>query len=243
MAKVSLVLDTRENSRKSDGTYPISLNVYHKKTRFITLGYSTSILGWDDSNCKLRKSVACIKGLRCDEIDQELDDKLYQAKKLIRELGKSINLITVSGLVDLIKDNWDDSIKSEIKKKVENNISLQEWGKVLIERKENADDPGTAAWYANGITALENYQDVTTIKLYEITLTYLKNFEAHHSGNGNTKNTISIYLRAIRAIYNSAIEEDQFVPLKNPFDSYKIPKVKRTKKRARTKENINISGI
>ncbi len=30
MAKVSLVLDTRKTSRKTDGTYPIALSVYHK---------------------------------------------------------------------------------------------------------------------------------------------------------------------------------------------------------------------
>lgn len=239
MAKISLILDTRKNSRKTDGTYPISLSVYHRKTRYISLEYSTSILGWDEANNKLRKSVACNKGLRCEEIYTELEDKLYQAKYLLRELGDSLRHLDVNDLIELIRDRWSDNIKSEIKKKVENNISLGDWGKVLIERKRSANKPGTAKWYSNGITALEKFNKGKTIKLYEITVSFLRNFEAYHLGRGNGKNTISIYLRAVRAIYNSAIEEDQFVPLKNAFETYRIPSGGRTRKRARTKDNIN----
>lgn len=239
MAKISLVLDTRKTSRKANGTYPVSLNVYHKITRLISLGHSTSILGWDENNCKLRKSVACNKGIRCEEIGQELEDKLYQARYLLRELGSSVNQLDVNGLVELIKDRWDDNIKSEIKKKVDNSISLRDWGEVLIGRKESANKPGTAKWYSSGIVALEKFNNGNPIKLYEITISFLRNFEAHHLGKGNSKNTISIYLKAVRVIYNSAVEEDQFVPLKNPFKTYKIPTGGRTKKRARTKENIN----
>ena len=45
--------------------------------------------------------------------------------------------------------------------------------------------------------------------------------------------------RSIRSIYNSAIAEDQFVPIKNAFQHYKIPKAKRTKKRALLKEDLS----
>jgi hypothetical protein len=95
----------------------------------MSLGYSTSILGWDESNSKLRKSVACNKNLDCEGIDMELEDKLFQAKYLLRELGSSIQLLDVNGLIELIKNRWDDNITSEIKKKVENNITLREWEK------------------------------------------------------------------------------------------------------------------
>jgi len=238
MAKIRLILDIRKSSRKTDGTYPISLSIFHKKPRIVGLGYSTSILGWDEASCKLKKSALCNKGLRCDEIDQEIDDKFYWAKSLIRQLGKSIANLDVNSLVDLIKDNWDANLKSDIKKKVENNISLSEWGNTLMERKKNSNKPGTAKWYSDGVAAIINYNNGKDIQLYDITVSFLRNFEAYHLGKGNSKNTISIYLRAVRAIYNSSIEEDQFVPLKNSFETYTIPSVKRTKKRARTKDNI-----
>ncbi|WP_422082031.1 tyrosine-type recombinase/integrase [Ulvibacterium sp.] len=239
MAKISLILDTRKSSRKTDGTYPISFRVHHIKTRYVGLGHSTSILGWDEVNNKLRKSVVRNKGLRREEINIELEDKLYQAKCLLRELGDSLRLLEVGDLVQLIKDRWNDNIRSEIKKKVENDISLEDWGNVLIQRKRNANKPGTAKWYSNGMAALKKFNEGKPAKLHEIDISFLRNFEAFHLGKGNSKNTISIYLRAIRAIYNSAIEEDRFVPLKNPFETYKIPSGGRTRKRARTKEDIN----
>lgn len=244
MAKASLILDTRKNSRKRDGTYPIALSVYHKKPRYIGLKYSTTALGWDALNCTLRKSAACNKGLHCEEIDHEIDDKLYQAKCLIRQLGESVNNLTVKALIDLIKDSWDDHLQSDIKKKVENNISLTAWGETLMNRKKSANKPGTAKWYSEGIAAIIKYNKGKDIKLFDITVSFLKNFESYHLGRGNSKNTISIYLRAVRAIYNSAIEEDVFVPLKNSFENYTIPSVRRTKKLARTKGNmLNIKSL
>lgn len=128
-------------------------------------------MGWDEKHCKLRKSVTCNKeDLHCEEIDQEIEDKWYQAKSLLRELGSSLDHLDVRGLIELIKDKWDDNIKSEIKKKVENSISLWDWGNVLIERKKNANKPGTARWYLDGIVALEKFNKGKTIKLYEIAL-------------------------------------------------------------------------
>ncbi|PCJ96314.1 MAG: hypothetical protein COA50_07670 [Flavobacteriaceae bacterium] len=60
------------------------------------------------------------------------------------------------------------------------------------------------------------------IPLYDINATFLKSFEAHHLGKGISKNTIGIYLKAIRVIYKSAIAEDQFVLHKNAFKHYGI---------------------
>ncbi|WP_373517720.1 tyrosine-type recombinase/integrase, partial [Pricia sp.] len=53
-----------------------------------------------------------------------------------------------------------------------------------------------------------------------------------------SKNGISAYIRAIRAIYNSALKEDKFLPIKSPFLHYKIPSTGRTKKKALSKEKI-----
>ncbi len=244
MAIARLILDTRKNSRKTDRTYPICIRLFHKKSRIIPLDYSTSILGWDDTNNKLRKSVGANKNMDCDFVGYELNEKVYKAKQVLRELGKSIDLISVDRLAELVKDKWDYNPNSELKKKIENDLSLFEWGKVLIERKEAANSPGTATWYRSAIAALIKFSNQKDLKLYDITVTFLRNFQAFHLGKGNTINAISIYLRAIRAIYNAAIDEDQFTPIKNPFKVYKIPTSTRTKKRAVSKKKIsNIKNL
>ncbi len=242
MASVKLILDVR--SKKKDGTHPIKLSVFHKKPRFINLDHSTSKNGWDEKNGELKKSVLENKLKDCDSINLELAAKLFKAKKVISEIGDSIDLIDVARLITHIKSVWDLNPNSELKKKVENEISLSNWGDVLIKRKRGANKPGTAKWYENGIDAIKKFNNENDIMLYDITVTFLKNFEAHHQSINNSMNTVSIYLRAIRSIYNSAVEEDQFKPIKNAFKHYKIPTGGRTKKRAVDKSKLmNIKSL
>ena len=239
MAKVSLILDTRKKSKsRITGLYPIVLKVFHKKNRLLRIGHFTSLAGWDSKNHLLRKSSAVNNGLDCQKINAELGDKLHWAKQVVYELGDSIDHLDVDLLLDHIKVRWDSELDFEIKKKVENNITLSQWGSVLINRKRAANIPGTAQWYQSGVDAITKFNNGKDIMLYDITLTFLKDFEAQQLSKGNSKNTIGMYIRAIRSIYNSAIKEDQFVPIKNPFDHYRTPSMARTKKKAVAKVKI-----
>jgi len=238
MALVRLTLDTRKASRNKNGLYPIVLKVFHLKPRLIRLGHFTSTDGWDDKNYTLRKSVRANKNQDCWEIEEDIEDKLFKAKRIIRELGRKLEVIDVDRLVDCIKDKWDENPDSQLRKRIENNMTLLTWAKVLNTRKRNANRPGTGRWYLAGVEAVMKFNNGRDIALYDINVTFLKNFEAHHLGKGNSKNTIGIYLKAIRVIYNSAIAEDQFVPFKNAFKHYRIPPSTRTKKRAILKEKL-----
>jgi len=239
MAKVSLILDTRKKSKSSiTGLYPIVLKVFHKKSRLIVLGYSTNLTGWDRKTQQLRKSAVMDNGLDYHKINAELGNKLHWARQVVYELGESIGRIDVDLLLDHIKVRWDGEQDFEIKKKVENDISLSQWAGVMIKRKRSANIPGTAQWYQSGVDALTKFNNGKDIMLYDITVTFLKDFEAQQLSRGNSKNTIGMYIRAIRSMYNGAIKEDQFVPLKNPFDHYKTPSMARTKKKAVAKAKI-----
>ncbi|UII81116.1 site-specific integrase [Flagellimonas sp. CMM7] len=238
MALIRLALDTRKNARNRHGLFPIVLRVFHKKQSLIRLGHYTSINGWDDRNSRLKKSAAMNRNLDCDEINRELDGKLYAAKELARELGSSIDKLDFQGFIDHIKEKWDYNPTSEIRHKIDNQVSISVWGKVVTDRKKSANSPATAKWYQDGIDALVKFNKGKDIMLYDITVSFLKDFEAYHLGRGNSKNTISIYLRAIRSIYNNAIQEDKFIPVKNAFEQYRIPSSTRTKKRVVGKEKI-----
>ncbi len=139
------------------------------------------------------------------------------AREFLRETGNTVDTISVDRLVELIKNKWDENPKSEIKKKLENEISLKDWAKVIIERSLNADSPGTEGWYQQGVDEIIKYNNGSDIMLYDLTVTFLKNFESHHKGKGTSVNTTGIYLRAVRSIYNKSIDEDQFTPIKNVF--------------------------
>lgn len=239
MAKARLILDTRtESQSKVTGLFPIAVRVFHKRARIIRLSHYTSIIGWNEKGQTLRKSVRANLELDCNKINAEIYDKLDVAKRLINALGDSINNITVDTLVKEIKQRWEDGNSTEIKKKYEDCITLEEFGQVLIKRKLKAKKPGTAKWYRDSIDAFKDVNGGTDLKLSQITVKFLKDFEAEHRSRGNTNNTISAYMRGVSAIYNGAINEDRYEPDKNVFSKYRIPSSRRTKKKALPKDSI-----
>ena len=121
----------------------------------------------------------------------------------------------------ILKKIWDDKLDSKIKKDLSNEIALEEWGKVLINRKLKSNKPATANWYKNAITAFEKFNN-SPVKFHQITVTFLTDFEIEHLSKVNSKNCISSYARAIK--------EDVFIPFKHSFSRYKIPFTTRKKK-------------
>lgn len=239
MARTRLILDTRKASISSvTGLFPVAIRVFHKKPRIIRLTHSTSAKGWDDTNLLLRKSVKENLSLDCDNINIEIYEKLDAAKKIINEIGDSIDNIHVDTIVEEIKGNWEVKNKSTLKRKFEKCITLLEFGKVLIDRKNKSNEPATANWYEGAINAFIEVNGGQDLKLNQITVKFLKTFEAEHKSKDNSTNTISTYMRGVSAIYNTAIAEDEFSTEKNPFKHYKIPRTKRTKKKALPKESI-----
>ncbi|WP_437369250.1 tyrosine-type recombinase/integrase [Maribacter litoralis] len=239
MAKVKLILDTRKSAKSSkSGLYPVAIRVFHNKARIIRLLHYTSPTGWNEKRMELKKSVLVNADIDCDVINEDLYDKLHIARKLIVDLGESIHELTPDTLVAYMRAAWDDSLDSIIKKKVSNGLMLSEWAKVIIERKLKSNKPGTAAWYEAGIRAFKKFNDGKDIRLDDITVTLLKNFQIDKESQGTGNNTISNYMRSVRALYNSAIKEDQFTTPKNPFEHYKIPATTRTKKKAIAKVEL-----
>ncbi|MCG2462803.1 site-specific integrase [Flavobacteriaceae bacterium F89] len=238
MARVRLILDIRKHSKNIAGLFPIALRLYHKKQRILRLPFFTSKEGWDDKNMVFKKSAVANKEQNCDAINMVLNEKLYSVKSIIDKLGKTINEITVDVLIENIKESWDKKLDSDLKKNLSNEISLSEWGQVLIGRKLKEGKPSTAKWYKDSISAFVNFNNGAPIKLYHLNVTFLKEFEMENKAKGNSNNGISSYMRAVRAIYNSAVKEDKYIPIKNPFNHYKIPTSRRTKKKALSKEKI-----
>lgn len=239
MARARLILDVRMHSKNTEGLFPIALRLYHQKQRIIRLPVFTSKEGWDDKNMMLKKSALANKEQDCDALNKNLNEKLYSVKSIIGKLGKTINEVTIDILIENIKESWDKKLDSVLKKNLSNEISLSEWGQILIDRKLKEGKPSTAKWYKDSISAFVKFNSGAPIKLYHLNVTFLKEFELENKAKGNSNNGISSYMRAVRAIYNSAIKEDRYIPIKNPFDHYKIPTSRRTKKKALSKESIN----
>jgi integrase len=235
MALARLTLDTRKTSKRKDGNFPIALRVHHKKTRFISLGFSTSVNGWDDRNGRLKKSASSNRFKDYNSIEEEINDKLHLAKKKIKNFGDDINKIDVVQLVQEIKMSWDSQIETPERHRINNSITLVESGNIIINRKRKMNSPSTAEWYSSCMKRFLKFTKSKDIRLDDITVSLLKDYEVDFVSRGNKPGTINSYMRGIRAIYNKAIEEDDFTPISNPFLKYKMPSSKNTKKRATAK--------
>ena len=240
MANVLIELDRRKKSQsKRSGLFPVVFKIRHKTVHLISAKINTSPQGWDSLQRRLRQSAYANRNLDCTAENKRLDQQLLKARNVLNELGTTIDSISGKKLVQLVKESWDYSPDSELRKRVLNDLSLETWGEKMIKRKRAANIPGTAKWLKQGIDAIKDFNDGQDILLYNITVTFLKDFEAFQRAKGNSNNTIGIYLGAVRSLYSSAINEDRLAIDKNPFQHYKIPKTSRTRKRALSQENLS----
>jgi len=245
MAKVRLILDTRISSKNAiSELFPIALRVFHTKPRIIRLPYETSKNGWDSNSFSLKRSVLVNKSLDCSKINHILYNKHHDARSLINELGDAIQYLDVDTLVEEIKKKWENQIRPELKSKMSNGLMLTDWGQVIIDRKLKSNKPSSAEWYKSGIKAFIKFNNNKDLRLDQLNVTMLKDYQIHKESEGVKPNSISSVLRAIRAIYNAAINEDRIEVAKNPFHRYKIPSSNQTKKRAISKEDfLNIRKL
>lgn len=74
----------------------------------------------------------------------------------------------------------------------------------------------TARNYRTAISRLHQYVSFTPLPFHSITPLFIDNFEKYLQNQGCNLNTISCYLRTLRAIYNKAVELE-LTPQQSPF--------------------------
>ena len=83
------------------------------------------------------------------------------------------------------------------------------------------------------------------LKVSQITPDFLKGYEKWMTDNGRSLTTVGMYLRALRTIFNIAIENEVIDASKYPFKKYTIPapqKISRTLKKEEIKLIINYTA-
>ncbi len=89
--------------KNTNELFSIVLNLFHKKSRILSLPYSTSISGWHDKNMLLNKSAISSKDKVFKNINKELNEKLHTAKSIRDKLGTILNDLKVELLLYLLE--------------------------------------------------------------------------------------------------------------------------------------------
>lgn len=217
---------TRKNT---DETRTVSLRVtINRKRVYYSLGYKVPETKWSDKNKGVKKSF---DPENQDEINKALGHYYSKAVKILEEIKNS-----------------DKPITHELFRKKFFNVSsansVIEYYDQVIEDLYEKDKVGNALNYQQSREAFARFVANRTVKFEDVDVALLNRWERHLS-KSCTGNSISNYMRTLRALINRAISEEICSPSTYPFKSkfnhngYRISKLETsTRKRALSEEDI-----
>jgi integrase len=218
--------DTR--SKLLDGNYPIKLTVYYgrQKKRYKTPFKATQevydrLLAnrlRDDSTKQLKRQTV-----------SWLDKQTLIAESIVPFTFTDFENILHAEKTKSRKIQLHDGVSSIYEKHIQ---SLNDEGRI-----------STASSYGDSLTSMLSYKK--NLKVSQITPDFLKGYEKWMTDNGRSLTTVGMYLRALRTIFNIAIENEVIDASKYPFKKYTIPapqKISRTLKKEEIKLIINYTA-
>ncbi|UEG49831.1 site-specific integrase [Ferruginibacter lapsinanis] len=220
-----IVLDKRH--KKANETYPLKLRVFQNRA-YKECSLNIAILENDwDSNLQVVLST--------NDSYTALNSKLTSTKAKVQKL------IFLSE--DLEEFTTPEKIISQLKRKEQqkNPISkpdIIKYGEEHIAKLQIAGKIGNSIVYSCAINKLKEYCKSDKLTFEAIDYRFLENFNTTLLNKRIKVNTISLYLRTIRALFNKSIREGILEMKYYPFNSFKI-KNERTINRTLTKSEIS----
>ena len=206
-ATVSITLDTRR--QKKNGKYPVKLCVNHITTaKYYATGIDLTQAGFDSLSAKrLSRESAAINN----------DLGFFQAKAV--EIIKTLKPFSFT------------SFEKRFFQKSTGKGSLSTLFQQQINELTRQERIGTASNYQCSINSLLSFKN--NLLLESITPDFLRAYEQWMTGVKNaSKTTVGIYIRALRAVMNEAIERGLISKENYPFGKkkYQIPTGRNIKK-------------
>jgi len=222
---IKILLDKRK--QKSDKTYPLIIRIIHnRKSISIPLGYSLVENDWNDDANEVKKSYSGVS-------NTTRLNKLIQQQKI--NAMDIVNQLQDSGEIDNL------SVR-EIKNRIvsqKSGISFYTFSEEIIEEMKGAERFGYARSINDTLQVVRKFKKNTDFTFQQLNYTFLVQFENDCRGRGTSLNSIAVFMRTIKMIYNRAIKAGIVKQEQYPFKGYKI-KTTKTKKRAVRRDVISL---
>lgn len=220
MANLKLLLDTRR--AKSDGNFNLIFRITHlRKVYTINSGISLDEKFWNHQGTEVYKSHPNAK-----LINLKLNKDYFLLQDAILRLDEQFAIEKLRNIFD------GEEQKNDV-------TTFKVFADGLISNMIESKRVGNAFVYQTAVNRFLKFCERDDIKFSEINYKLLKEFIHSLEVQGVKINSISNYLRTLRAIYNRAIKEKIVERSDYPFYDLKI-KVEKTQKRAITKNDIII---
>jgi integrase len=218
MATTKILLKNQKQTK--DGKYPVILQIIHdRKKKIISLKHYVKPEHWDND-----KGLPTIKHSNFKSLSILIRNKLNEAEKIVLELENDKKPFTVDDIISKMRSNSTST-------------TVFKYAEEFIKKLEKTGKIGNASIYTTVLNAFKNSRNEQDLSFNQLNYRVVKDFEEYLQEKKIKINTISLYLRTLRAIYNYAIKDKAAQQALYPFKDIKI-KSEVTSKRALTKEDI-----
>lgn len=228
MAKTYFVLNTGRANK--DGRFPINLRVCDKaKVKTFATGFSATADEWDGKGFKQGKGVKKFSVQRREEggvKDYSNTDANVKLGNIKAKADKILAKYAEDG-VDWTMAMFESDFKT---KRTDNNFLS--YAKTRVATYKTNGQWNTASILEAAIGDLEDFdKGLAKLDVKDIDKAFVNRYIASRTNRGDKPNTISIRLRAIRAVLNYAIQDKVGSRAQYPFgkDGVKIPSERQTK--------------
>ncbi|NDV84588.1 site-specific integrase [Bacteroides sp. 51] len=211
-----------KSKKLANGEHPLMIRINQGESRVLkSLGISIKAIHWNFTKGEPKKNCPN-KELITKLINQHREEYLNQ----ILVYKTENRSFTPYSLVDKIK-------------REDSHHTVHSFIKEIIQMMRLEKRLGNANAYVSSYNSLKEFAKNLDIPFSDIDFPWLKRYELYLRKRENAENTIGIRFRALRAIYNKAIEMNVVHEKYYPFKKFKISKFsKSTSKRALKKEDI-----
>lgn len=216
--QISLYLDTRR--AKKDGTYPVKIQLYTpmpKRQKYYSTVFSFTKEDFERFYLNSYKRIPH----EVKEIKLKLNAVIAKAE----EAANSLDHFSIEAFEKRLY----------FKKSAFQNV--QHHYNEVIKEYEKQERLGTAASYKYSLNSFRLFQEKQSKKIEKLTFSditpeWLSSFESFMLKEGKSINTVGIYLRPLKAIFNRAISEKDIKEHLYPFgkNKYQIPSSKNNKR-------------
>ncbi len=222
MSSVKALLYTHKTL--SNGEHPILIQIIKdRKRKTISLGHSCSEKLWD-----FKEGIPKMKHPNFKEISLLIDKKKAEAKTLVLNLEIEKR--------DYSLDEFGKKFKNKGKK-----TTVIKFTELLIANFLKADNVGNANAYKDAKRELVKFRNGIDFTFSDIDQSFLRKYEQYFRERKLKENSISVYFRSLRSIFNKAIAEGYAKRSDYPFEEFKISKFNtETQRRAISKAEIKL---
>jgi len=218
MPSTKLLLFT--GKKLKNGEHPIVLQIIKdRKRKCISLGYSTREIYWE--NGELIKGYSNFKKVNhlLQKKKADLDDIILD----FETAGKSYSL-----------EELENKFLNKVTK-----TTVFSYCQGVIDRLMSSNKIGNAYVYKDLLRTLKKFRMEKDLEFSDINYYFIMKYEEDFRKSGLSENSISVYMRTLRALINRAIKEEFCKAEDYAFNKYKVSKLSnQTQKRAISKEEM-----